>query len=161
MIVRKGDTVLVQLNAALPYFANPVADQIGTLRGRLQAAGFQVVAINAPAFTDALVQNHSYYQIVVSVKPVGSDYGDPADVASIVAGATQAAGLTVDFNSVSGRIVQSAAPGSTPPTYGEVQTQGSGRGFLDDLADALGVSKGTLTVGGLAIAAVFAIKMFK
>lgn len=164
-MVKVGDVVLVTVNVALPYFANPAADQVNALTSRLRTSGFEVVSASDP-FGDAIFAGHGWKQLVVSVRPVTSDYGAASDVGSIVAGAAQYAGLTVDFNSISARVVQTAQqPGRGPlppvPNYTDIQNlpgaSGTQRGFFDDLSASLGISKGTLQIAGLALVAIVAV----
>lgn len=162
MVVRRGDVVLVEVKAAYPYFTNPLADIPGALRSRLASSGFQVISIDASALSGDVFTTHNWGALIVSVKPLVTDYGSPQDVASIVAGAAYASGFSVDFNVVSGRIVETAGAGALPGYTGNVQTvQATGGGVFDDLASMLGTSKGTLQLGALALGAVLVISLVR
>lgn|GEM_PF-5887622 len=173
-MVNVGDSVVVTFNARSSFTDfQPLQTPATALRARLEQAGLKVLSVDDSALglwtsieTTFSLGYAGYGQIIVSVQPYSSAFGAVQDVAGLVAGAAQAIGLTVDFQSVSGRIVGYANPTQGQPSSAGYQQNQTGddtskhRSFLDDIADALGISKGTLeTIAVLGLVAVIALPL--
>lgn len=157
-VVRKGDTVLAVFNANAAYQLDPFAQPDRMLQTRLQTAGFQVIRIDASAISSlGSIFGGGRGDVLVTVKPITSDYANAYDVASVVAGAASASGFNVDFTTVRGSIV-ARAQGQTLPGYEQVQNdpnKTSQKDYVQEFADTLNMSKTTLGLAAAGVAALF------
>lgn len=156
-IVRRGDTVLVTFYANPAYQLDPFAHPDVDLQSRLQTAGFQVLKIDASALSGLLaILGGGWGDVLVTVKPLTSDYSNAYDVASTVAGAASASGFNVDFTKTRGAIVQRATTGQMLPTYEQTQYDPNrtiDKDYVKEVADQFGVSKVTLGLGAAGLVA--------
>lgn len=151
-MVNVGDTVLV----TIPTFLTGVGTYGGArtaLQQRLQQAGFQVLRIDDSALS-FLGAFGSRGQLLITVIPTTSAYGNVQDVAGLVAGAAYSVGYDINAGA-GGAVIAQAGVGSQ--NYQNLQNTPSPP--EDDNLSKLLTGIGTpLLIGGVVLVAIVLLK---
>ena len=147
-MVNIGDTVLATIRTFVPSSA-AFFDQAAGLQSRLQQAGFRVLRVDDSGIS--WFNNYRYGDLLVTLQPQSSAYGNANDVASIVAGAAYAAGYG-GAESFSGNVIAQAGRAS------DEYKDNLDRQRPPDNSNPLGMSASTIALIGFAVVTLFVLK---
>lgn len=167
-MVNIGDIVEVVFQARDSFTdVRPYYDVESELRTALSAAGFQVLNITTP---QGWFGGNWWGEYRVRLVPLTSAYGDVQHIAGIVAGATEQIGMQVDNPNARGQVIARGSGQNLPATTAdyeqnqrraEEENEQNQKGFLAEIARALGISESTLGIalgGGLLIGVIVSMK---
>ena len=157
-MVNVGDTILVTIPTYWPGLLDiGLGDPTYALQTRLQQAGVEVVNIN-PGALSYWGDIGSRSDLLITVRPFSSAFGNVQDVSDLVAGVAYAVGFDINAGATGAIIGYSSLQQGQPSSsqYDNLQKTpdrdpNANKSIFEDIAKALGISVTSAQFGAAAL----------